>query len=166
MWCQNPLSSSVHMWVLTCCAHVNHTHPERCLPKRIWAFMAISLSTPEPWLTALCHLSPGPGVCSLNPQLLAESLFWTDRSCPHLTLTIIRRQKDCLLLSSLPKFAIPQGHCTCTLWGPEFQLYSYRTRGPPSPTGPMLRPQHAMLFSPSRLMTESRACSLLQDQAG
>lgn len=80
MWCQNPMSSSVQLFVLTCCAHVNLTHLEGCFQRRIWAFMAISLFTPEPWLTALCHLSPGPGVCSLNPQLLAKSLFWTDRS--------------------------------------------------------------------------------------
>lgn len=66
------------------------------------------------------------------------------QSCPHLTLNIIIPQKNCLLPSSLPNFTIPQGHCTCTLWGPELQPCSYRARVPPCTTGPLLRPQHAM----------------------
>lgn len=134
--------------------------------------MGISLSTPETLVTALCCLSLGPGVSSLNSQLLAQYLFQADRRAgtPELPPPDSKHHqtsKELPLLSSLPKFTIPQGCRTCTPREPERQPCFYRIRVPLSPTGPLLRPLHAMDgLSPSKFVTERRVSTDLQGQTG
>lgn len=107
MWCQSPINNKQ---CAILCSHLLCTwkfHTPGGVPsERLGVHGYLSFHSRD-ILTALCHLSPGPGIGSLNPQLLAGSSIQNHRQAvttelPHQTLNIIRPQKNCPLPAPYP----------------------------------------------------------------